>query len=335
MTKTTFLKSPCMWQTSHWQQLVDQAVGARLPHALLLSGHAGTGKALFAEALAAYLLCAQPVEGQACGCCKGCHLRMAGSHPDIIRVEPESKSRVIKVDQIRALKEFCAKTSQLSGYKVIILRPADALNISAANALLKDLEEPRPNTVFILVSDQPSQIVATIRSRCHQLTLSAPTFDQAKAWLAEQIASDDEELFALLSMAENAPLRAMELYEKSALEQRKNIYRGLAEVQRGKSHPVAIAQSWQDYEPLELFDWLQIWVSDIIKIHQTKDKKSIKNQDLANFLEKTSEQARLNELYLYLDCLQEQRQALLSGHNPNKILLFESLLISWAHCFDH
>jgi len=333
MTENLAPLAPFPWQQANWQQLLDQHQQGRLPHALLLSGHAGTGKSLFAQTLAAYLLCSQPVEGKACGECKGCHLRTAGTHPDLMLVAPEEKSRVIKVDQVRALKEFCSKTAQLNGYKVIILKPADSLNISSANALLKDLEEPQPNTVFLLVSDQPAQLVATIRSRCHQLSFPVPDIDLASQWLAERV-EHAEQLSQLLRMADDAPLLALDLYKNDALNHRKTIYRGLAEVQQGKSHPAAVAQSLQAYEPLELVNWIQIWVNDVIKAAQTGDIEQLKNQDLGGFLMKTAAQAQLNGLYLYLDCLQEQRQALLSGHNPNKILLLESLLISWAQCFE-
>lgn len=334
MTNSLLNSAPFPWQLTNWQQLLDQHQRGCLPHALLLSGHAGTGKSTFAQALAAYFLCSQPFEGKACGECKGCHLLAAGTHPDLMQVEPEEKSRVIKVDQVRALKEFCGKTAQLNGYKVIILQPADSLNISSANALLKDLEEPRPNTVFLLVSDQPAQIVATIRSRCHQLAFPVPDVELATQWLAERL-DNTETLPQLLVMSDNAPLLALELHERDALTHRKTIYRGLAELQQGKSHAVSVAQSLQAYEPLELIDWMQIWVNDIIKAAQTGDEKQLKNQDLAGFLIKTAAQVQLNKLYLYLDCLQEQRQALSSGHNPNKILLLETLLISWTLCFEH
>lgn len=333
MTDNPFHLAPFPWQQACWQQLLEQYQSGRLPHALLFNGHAGTGKRLLAQALAAYLLCTQPNKNKACGTCKGCQLLAAGSHPDLMQLEPEEKSRVIKVDQIRALKNFSSQTAQLNGYKVIILQPADSLNINAANALLKDLEEPPGKTLFLLVSDQAEQIVATIRSRCQRLHFPVLDSQQCSQWLADKVA-DEETRAQLLRLADNAPLQALQLHENDALNHRKTIYRGLAEVQQGKSHPSSVAQTLQGYEALELINWLQIWVADIIKAAQTGDARQLKNQDLAGFLMKTAAQVQLNGLYLYLDSLQEQRQALLSGHNPNKILLLESLLISWAHCFE-
>jgi len=335
MTDYFVQQAPFPWQQASWQQLLARHQQNRLPHALLLTGHAGTGKQLFAQAMAAYVLCSEPREGKACGSCKCCQLFKAGSHPDFMTLAPEEKSRVIKVDQIRSLKNFTSQTAQLSGYKVIIVQPADVLNINAANALLKDLEEPPAKTLFLLVSDQPEQIAATIRSRCNHLVFVVPGAEPALQWLSEKVKDESAETLAqLLRFADDAPLLALQLHGNNALTHRKDVYRGLAEVQQGKSHPASVAQSLQGHEALDIIHWLQIWVADIIKAAQVGESRYLKNQDLAGFLMKTAAQVQLNELYLYLDCLQEQRQALLSGHNPNKLLLLESLFISWARCFE-
>ena len=221
MTDSLAQQAPFPWQQARWQQLLSQHQQERLPHALLLSGHAGTGKRLFAQALAAYVLCSQPLEGKACGKCKGCQLLQAGSHPDLMFLEPEEKSRVIKVDQIRSLKSFASQTAQLCGYKVIIVQPADRLNINAANALLKDLEEPAAQTLFLLISDQPEQIAATIRSRCNHLLFPVPDRPQSVQWLAEKVTSENAETLALLlEFADNAPLQAVQLHGNDALTHR-------------------------------------------------------------------------------------------------------------------
>ena len=325
-------RAPYPWQISAWQLLLEQHQQARLPHALLLTGHAGTGKLGFANAFANLILCNSPAQATACGECKGCQLRSAGSHPDLLHIEPEEDGKAIKVDQIRRLKEFSSQTAQLNGYKVIILQPADALNINAANALLKDLEEPPAQTLFLLITDQPEQVSATIRSRCNQVLLSVPDRTQASQWLTKQL-GDQEPVDLALKVADNAPLLALELCQNEGLEQRKAIYRGLAEVQKGKNYFGNVAQSLQSHDPLKVIHWLQIWVHDLIKVVMTGGTEQVKNHDLASFLRKTATQVQLNRLYLYLDCLHEQRRALLSGHNPNKILLLETLLIGWADCF--
>jgi DNA polymerase-3 subunit delta' len=324
--------APYPWQTAAWQLLAEQLKQGRLPHALLLTGHAGTGKSHFARALAERLLCTAPVQDRACGNCKGCQLTKAGSHPDLLSIEPEEAGKAIKVDQVRQLKAFSSQTAQLNGYKVIILQPADALNINAANALLKDLEEPPPQTLFLLVTDQPDQVSATIRSRCNQLVSGTPDIAQARDWLANVI-NDSAAVELALKLADNAPLLALQLYQEDGLGQRKAIYRGLADIQQHKGSPCSVAQSWQAFDPLQVIQWLQVWVNDLVKTVMTGGGQPIKNQDLASFIQKTAGQVQLHSLYLYLDSLQAYRRALLSGHNPNKILLFETLLIDWSDCF--
>ena len=184
----------------------------------------------------------------------------------------------------------------------------------------------------MLVSDQPNQIPVTIRSRCNQLIFSVPNIEQSTAWLAGRL-EDPQDLALLLKLTNNAPLLAVELHENDGLAQRKLIFRGLTELQQNKNSPINVAQNFQAFDLLSILYWMQVWATDLIKIALTGDSNQLKNQDLATFLSKVAGQVRINELYLYMDSLQEQRQALLSGHNPNKTLLLEALLGTWADCF--
>ena len=104
--------APYPWQIATWQLLLGQYQQFRLPHALLLSGLAGTGKSDFAEALANMVLCNDSQKDKACGQCKGCQLRIAGSHPDLLRIEPEEVGKAIKIDQSRRLKDFLGFNTQ-------------------------------------------------------------------------------------------------------------------------------------------------------------------------------------------------------------------------------
>ena len=139
MTDTTpeQLITPHAWQDSQWQRLGVQIQSDQLPHALLLSGPKGTGKLHFAKSFAYRLLCLSAVHGEACGRCKGCVLNLSHTHPDLKRLSPEGSSRVIKIDQVRQLTDFIANTAQQGGKKLVVIEPAEALNVNAANALLK------------------------------------------------------------------------------------------------------------------------------------------------------------------------------------------------------
>ena len=148
---------PLPWHREALERLlVDRT---RIPHALLVHGPSGIGKALFAHALAASVLCEKPKGGLACRDCPSCHWFSQGNHPDYREIVPEAaeeeeegaedaakaekaKSVVIKIDQIRAIADFVALTTHRAGYRVLVLRPAEALQPAAANALLKTLEEP-------------------------------------------------------------------------------------------------------------------------------------------------------------------------------------------------
>ncbi len=138
----------------------------------------------------------------------------AGTHPDLHRLSPEDKSRAIKIDQVRKLVGFATRTAQYSGYRVAIVAPAEALNRNAQNALLKTLEEPGGQTLLLLVCDQPTLLLPTIRSRCQQRILPLPPQEQALEWLQGQVG---ESARSLLDAAQGAPLRALDLEQASGL----------------------------------------------------------------------------------------------------------------------
>ena len=188
------------WSNETFKALLERK--GRLPHALLLRGRDGIGKLACAEALARALLCERPAkDGSACGHCTGCAWMGQGSHPDFRRLEPENlaaeqgeaeqkgerKASVqISVEQVRELAGFINISSHRGGAKVVLIHPAEALNVNAANALLKNLEEPPPNCYFLLVAHRWHQLLPTLRSRCEQVVLPLPGRKEARDWLGQQ-----------------------------------------------------------------------------------------------------------------------------------------------------
>ena len=140
----------------------------KFPHAVIFSGEEGIGKRLTAEICAAALLCESPVDGSPCGVCESCHLVAARSHPDFYVVEAEDTktTRNIKIGQIRDMQTEAALRPINSSRRVVIIDGAELMNKAAANCLLKTIEEPPSQTIFILLTANRSSLLMTIRSRC-------------------------------------------------------------------------------------------------------------------------------------------------------------------------
>ncbi|WP_404713261.1 DNA polymerase III subunit delta' [Sphingomonas sp. MMS24-J13] len=202
--------------------LRDAASSDRLHHAWLLAGPQGIGKATFADAAAQWLLATAAGPGFAG---EGfevppdhriASLIAAGSHPDLRRLarltrdKSEDLARSITVDQVRSLQSLFATTPSLSSRRVIVIDAIDDMERNAANALLKNLEEPPAATVFLLVSHAPGRLLPTIRSRCRLLRLGPLDEVDTRAVLRETLPdADREEIDVLTRIAEGAPGHAL------------------------------------------------------------------------------------------------------------------------------
>ena len=148
-------------------RFVSGLTSQKLHHAWLLHGVKGIGKATEAMAMAALYLCEdRGAQGHACGECHACCMIKAGSHPDFIAVERLEKKRDISVDQIREVLSFLSLSGMESERRVVLLNDAETMNIQAANALLKGLEEPTSGSLLLMVCHDLMRLPATIRSRC-------------------------------------------------------------------------------------------------------------------------------------------------------------------------
>lgn len=193
----------------------------RVPHALLLQGPAGLGKRQLAADIAARLLCTADSEA-ACGSCRSCQLLRGGAHPDRqvleIGINPRTGEprREIVIEQVRELIAVLQLTTTVSPRKVAVIQPAEAMNRSAANALLKTLEEPAGDTVLVLVSHDPRRLPATIRSRCQRIAVRPPARDDVLDWLRSEHGVDGDDAVLALDAASDAPLTALVLLQDGA-----------------------------------------------------------------------------------------------------------------------
>ena len=316
------------WQDSLWQQMAGRAQHA---HAYLLHGPAGIGKRALAERLMASLLCKQPEGLEACGHCKSCSLLAAGSHPDNYILEPEEADKAIKVDQVRDLVSFVVQTAQLGGRKVVLVEPVESMNINAANALLKSLEEPSGNTILLLVSHQSSRLLPTIRSRCVQQACPLPSETLSLQWLAKALPDcSTEERAELLTLAAGSPLAAVKLQAQGVREQRATVVEGVKKLLKHQSSATQLAESWNAIPLLLLFDWFCDWSSLILRYQLTQDEAGLGLEDMRKVLQYLAQKTPQNNVLNIQDWILAQRQKVLSKANLNRVLLLEALLVQWA-----
>lgn len=236
------------WHADAWAMLRARRARRAMPHALLLAGPAGLGKREFAERLVRALLCSEPVDGEACGRCRTCRLLEAGTHPDRVQISFELNTRKkrrtsIVVEQMRALSARLAMSSQLGGWQVASIDPADAMTTSAANALLKTLEEPTASSLLILVADAPWRLPATIRSRCQRVDFRLPARAEALAWLRAQGVADAG---AALDAAGGNPGLACAWAGDGLLDERRQVLTDLAALAQGRADVYGVMRRWND-----------------------------------------------------------------------------------------
>ena len=168
------------WLQNDYQSLVTLGANQQLHHGLLLNGNHGVGSFDLAQQVAFDLLCLTNAM-QACGHCKACHLNQSQTHPDYLLIEPDKDT--ISVEQVRAISDFFVTSASYQGNKVVIIKNAESLTLSASNALLKTLEEPNKSRYLMLLANNSAALPATILSRCFKKQLTVE-HQQAKSFIA-------------------------------------------------------------------------------------------------------------------------------------------------------
>ncbi|KVE33054.1 DNA polymerase III subunit delta' [Burkholderia sp. TSV86] len=339
------------WQTDDWNRL--QTLRAHWPHALLLHGQAGIGKLAFARHLAKGLLCETPREnGEPCGACAACTWFEQGNHPDYRIVVPEAlageagvagaadepkaadaddggkktktPSKEIKIEQVRALVDFCAIASHRGGARIVVLYPAEALNVAAANALLKTLEEPPAGVVFVLVSARIDRLLPTIVSRCRQWPMTMPAPQAAVAWLAAQRVADAP---ALVAEAGGAPLAALAL---ASDENRPLRDWTLAQLAAGAAcDPFACGETLQKLPVPVVLGWLQRWLYDLLAERMAGAPRYFPAQRTA--LARCAQRLDAGAFARFMKTVTRQRAA--ENHPLNARLVFEELFLGYRELF--
>ncbi len=265
------LPSLSPWQQRAYQHAAKALASGQLGHATLIVGPERIGKRVLAEHLARRVLCLAPLaDGEACDECRSCALFESRSqydpletrpdgapshpwghsaHPDLMLLGYEVNQKTGKprtelvIEQVRALSEKLTLTPRMGDTQVAMIDPADAINYSAFNALLKTLEEPQSGRYLWLLSSNPARLPATIRSRCQRLELRLPPRAEALEWLRDRghpLAAANEALDA----ARGHPGLADAWIAGDGLALRRSVQQDTQALQRGQAAAVELAQRW-------------------------------------------------------------------------------------------
>ncbi|MGD9697870.1 DNA polymerase III subunit delta' [Acinetobacter sp.] len=310
-------------QVYPWQQTVWETLTGRFPklgHGLLFYGKKGCGKEAFAQYFLAWVLCANRHENNApCGECGSCLWLKSDTHPNYVHISTDEDNKKqnakIKIEKIRDLLPFVQQT--VDGWRVIVIEPAEALNIASANALLKTLEEPGDRVVIILLADHYLKLPATIRSRLQHFALDRISSSQADAYLTEHLPNLDQmQKQLLMNLSNQMPLQAMQLAEMEWLNKRQEFLTDWQKLVTQKNMPMAIATKWN--KVLNFSDFARMFeylLSDLICV---KLSQQVKNSDLD--LSVLSEQYTLEFLFAVYSDLQQAKQYIEQNVQSNLVL---------------
>lgn len=309
---------PLPWQVTLLAHLLQQHGQHRLHHAWLLQGPEGTGKNGFAEALASARLCGhRDVSARPCGDCKSCALIRAGNHPDLLRIQPEEGKSVLKVDQVRKMGEFVSQTASYPGSaRVVILDPAEGLGQGAANALLKNLEEPPGDSLFLLISHVPGAVLPTIRSRCQPLPMPEPEQELSRQWLLERV-DDEQQVATVLRLAPGRPLKGLQLIEQRIPALFRFLEDNAPAALRGDLALAELLHGCQDNDARQVLAWL------LHDLHRRVLDRVAAREPAAGSIH------GVFPLFAGYRQLLEMDRQLAGTANPNRQLSLESAFLHW------
>lgn len=214
----------------------------RVPNALLFWGPSGVGKRLAAFELAKAINC-EKARADACGACLSCRKIEHGNHPDVHITVPVKKSRIISVDAVSEIIDLAVLRPFEGAWRIFILQDADRMYGPAQNHLLKTLEEPAGQSLFVLVTEHPQALLPTIRSRCQSVRFGGLSPETVKMLLMRERDVDDKTAAAIAAVAQGQMTRAFELVDSEKREIAFDFLRRLG----GGENPLALSEEFGKY----------------------------------------------------------------------------------------
>ncbi|MEJ2671644.1 MAG: DNA polymerase III subunit delta' [Deltaproteobacteria bacterium] len=310
------------WVVSH---LKAAMAAGRLPHAYLFLGPAGVGKATTARALAAALNCAAPRDdGDACGACPSCLRLLAGTHPDFLVISPEKTQ--IEIEQIRELRRLTGYPPLGGGWRVVLIKPAEALTAvsdAAANALLKTLEEPPARHLLVLTARSEADLLPTIVSRCHKLAFAPLPTALIIRELESRRRLPPSQAALVAALSGGSLGRALALDPEELVKQRDQV---LADLHRLHQDSAAAVLEWaarlaKNRAELDNFLLLaQLWYRDLLLSHFQAPAELYGHQDLRPALEREAAAGAPETLFANFVALGQAQRQLLANLNPELTL---------------
>ncbi len=318
------------WQQAQWQRFLSMQNQNRLPHALLLTGNQGLGLMHFAQLISRHLLCLNPnADNQFCGACQSCQLFEVGNHPDIQIIEPEEAGKQLKVAQIRELIEFMSLKSFTSKNKIVTLCPAEAMNRSTANALLKTLEEPPAQSMLILISHHPERLPITIRSRCQRIEFKPAANQGTIEWLEQQNIEIDYSVDILLNLTGGAPLSIIDMLENNIFAERQHVVADIENIMKDKVNVIELASRWESLGCGQVISWLMRFCQDLARLKLLGSEAEVINSDLRHQLLNLAKHLEINRIMHIYDYLQDKYLESTAQSNFNSLSLLEEIIIYW------
>lgn len=311
---------------AEWQP-IQSLLQAGLPQAMLAVGESGSLVGQYCDELQQVALCFAPsAQGLSCGTCRSCRLLVEGNHPDLLVITAETGKRIV-IDAVRHANDFLAYTPQVSARRWLRVEPAEALTAAAANALLKTLEEPAARAHILLLSERPSQLPATIRSRLQRLSFPAPRPGQCVLWL-EGLGIPPAEALWLSRQFANRPLRAWQLWESGWVTRCPSwIDMLLSLPQQSPVAALRLADNWaKDVDLLLLRELMLSLLADLLRLRNHRPD-SIVHVDYLQSLEVMAQSAQAISLWETLEEWIRVPESL--AQNRNVGMMLETLLLNW------